>query len=86
MARKRISDTEALVASPAGGAEHSISVRQIDNGHIVRQSTYNPSTGQYSCSERYHERAPKITGPKVRGGAAPDAGNPLRGAMALLKD
>ena len=80
-----MSDTAALVARPPGGGEdHSVSVRKIDNGYLVRTSTCDERTGMYRSSEQFYERAPKILPPRVARGAAPDAGNALADARKYL--
>lgn len=58
---KRLSDTAAL-AGPAyslsGSQERTIAVRKIDNGYIVRESSYND--GNYSSCEHYSKTAPNL--------------------------
>lgn len=58
----RLNDTASIAKRPASDVEHSVSVRKIDNGHIVRSSTYNPGTGEYKCSEMFAKNPPKIGG------------------------
>lgn len=87
MARHRLNDTRALTAQPPGGnQEHSVSVRKIDDGFIVRTSTCNPETGEYKSREQYHERAPRIIAPRVARGPAPENEGSLRDTMAYLND
>jgi hypothetical protein len=88
MAKKRLNDTEALQPSSgmSMGSDHSVSVRKIDNGFVVRQSVYNNRTGECSSTETFSEREPKVTAPKVGRNPAPDQGSPLRGAMDYLSE
>lgn len=82
---KRLSDTAALVAGPASGSvEHSISTRKIDNGYIVRTSSYNNETGECRSSETFSPRAPNIDPPRVRGNGN-DASSSLSKAIQSLK-
>lgn len=48
-----------------GKTERSVSVRKIDNGYIVSETTYG-GRGGYKCSERFTDKAPTldVTGPK----------------------
>lgn len=48
-----------------GKAERSVSVRKIDNGYIVSETTYG-GRGGYKCSERFTDKAPTldVIGPK----------------------
>ena len=86
MARKRLSDSAALTQAPASGEDHSISVRAIDNGYLVRTSTYNSRTGDCRSSEKFSATPPKVVPPKVgRGEPVPAGGESLRGAMDFLK-
>lgn len=75
----RLNDTQGLTARPfAGGEEHSVSSRRIDNGYLVRTSTCNPETGEYKSSERFMASQPNITAPRVDGrqvGSASRAGS-----------
>ena len=88
MAKRRLNDTEGLRPSSgmADGGDHSVSVRKIDNGYVVRQSSYNNKTGQCSSSETFSEREPRVSAPKVGKSPAPDQGSPLRGAMDYLSE
>jgi hypothetical protein len=86
MAGKRLSDTNALVENPGSAVSHTVSTRKIDNGWLIRQSSYNEDTGECRSSERFSDRAPKIAPARVGRGSAPDEGSPLRGAMDYLKD
>lgn len=48
-----------------GKTERSVSVRKIDNGYIVSETTYG-GRGGYKCRERFTEKAPTldVTSPK----------------------
>jgi hypothetical protein len=85
MAKRRLNDTAALVTRPPGSGEsHGVSVRKIDNGYMISQHSSNERTGEYSCTESYSERAPRIIPARVAYGPAPDQGNSLRGAVQSL--
>lgn len=58
----RLNDTAGLTRRPSSDVEHTISVKKIDNGHIVRSSTYNCGTGEYKSSEMFSKNPPKIGG------------------------
>ncbi len=74
MARKRLNDTEALVVRPfAGGEEHSISSRKIENGYLTRTSSYNPGTGECKSAEIFTKNPPKLTAPRMDGRQGRDA-------------
>lgn len=65
---ERLNDTAAITGRPfAQGEDHSIHVRRIDNGFIVRTSTCNENTGEYKSSEMFTKNPPRITPPKVDG-------------------
>ena len=82
----RKNDTAALVASPPqGGMDHTISVRKIDNGYLVRSSSFNDQTGEFKSAETFSKNAPTIVPAKVARGANPDAGGALERAMDYLK-
>lgn len=83
--RSRLNDTGALVSSPRdGGESHSVSTRKIDNGYIVSQSRTDPRTGEYSYTEQFTDKQPKITPAKVAGGPSPDAGNSLADTVKYM--
>lgn len=42
-----------------GKTERSVSVRKIDNGYIVSETTYG-GRGGYKCRERFTEKAPTL--------------------------
>lgn len=89
MARKRLNDTEALARGAPGlytGEDHSVSVRRIENGFIIRQSECNPNTGHYSTREVFSERQPRITPASVKRGSVNDGSESLRDTMGYLKD
>lgn len=89
MAKKRLNDTAAIVATPLlQNEEHSISVRKIDNGYIVRTSNCDPRTGEYRSQETFQASEPKIIpGRAARQGANADAGaSPLKDTMQYLSD
>ena len=61
-------------------SSRSVSVRKIDNGYVVSETTC--SNGDYKSTERYCETAPDIETEEDRG---PDTGREnLRGAMKEL--
>jgi hypothetical protein len=61
-------------------SSRSVSVRKIDNGYVVSETTC--SNGDYKSTERYCETAPDIEAEEAHG---PDAGREnLRGAMKEL--
>lgn len=83
MARKRLSDTAAVQAMPSptnGKTEHTRSVRPIDNGFIVCDSSWGPEG--YKSSERYSREAPDMEAPRDRMVGAEN----LRGAIKVLKE
>lgn len=89
MARKRLSDTDAISHRMAGsnGAHHSISTRQIDNGWLIETSSCDPHTGRYSSSTKYAQNQPRIIpGRAARTGAAGDSSGSLREAADYLKE
>lgn len=50
----RLNDTGALVAQPLmDGQSKTTSVRKISNGFIVSESSYNPKTSDYKCTEHF---------------------------------
>lgn len=49
-----------LSVSTKDGKEKSVSVRQIDNGYVIRESTWDNKTGRCIERERYSPTAPKI--------------------------
>ena len=85
---RRLNDTEALVERPfQAGEEHTISTRKIANGYLVRQSSYNPNTGECHSAETFTKNPPKIKAPSLDGrqkGPAPDNANSLADAAAYL--
>lgn len=48
-----------------GRTERSVSVRKIDNGFIVSETTYGPK-GQYKNTERFTDKAPVIDVAKAK--------------------
>jgi len=88
MGKRRLNDTRALVDRPfQAGEDHSISVRRIENGYLVRQSACNPETGEYRSSESFSSTPPRITPPKVAGRQANgDTGGTLRSTKAYMGD
>lgn len=82
----RLNDTAAIAEAPArSGQEHSVSTRKIDNGYVVRQSTYSESTGEYKSSESFMKEPPRITAPGVKKGRA-DGPSDLATAMRYLNN
>lgn len=55
----------ARVSVSDGKTERSVSIRKIENGYIVSESTYG-GRGGYKCTERFTDKAPTldVTGPK----------------------
>jgi hypothetical protein len=86
MKRSRLNDTAAISSRSAGsGVDHTISSRKIDNGFIIRESSYNEQTGKYTSSEQFSKDAPRITPGRVDVGASPDgAGNTLAATKRYL--
>jgi len=63
---KRLNDTAGLVAVPLDGAsEHTVSVRKMGDGYLIRTSRFNSDTGAYTCDEEYTKAAPRLS---VEGG------------------
>jgi len=61
MAKGRKSDTAALTAMPASLGERTVSVRKIDNGYLVRESSYGGPDGEnYKCSEHFSPTLPRM--------------------------
>lgn len=85
---KRLSDTNAIAGTPYdAGEDHNISVRKIDNGFMVRQSSCDPMTGEYKSSEAYYKERPRVLAPKIFRGASPDMGEGgLRDTMNYLNN
>jgi len=83
---KRLNDTKGLTREFSGDVSHTVSTRKIDNGYLIRRSSSNDHTGEYSSSETFSAAPPKVNPPSVsRGNPAPDQGSPLKGAMEYLK-
>jgi hypothetical protein len=84
----RLNDTDALTRRPyAAGEEHSICTEQIDNGYLIKRSSYNPNTGEYKCSKEFSKSVPNITPPKVGRAKAGDGdGNTLADTKAYLNN
>lgn len=83
----RLNDTRAIAEEGReAGERHSISTRKISNGYIVEKTTSNPNTGEWSCSETYMDRPPKIMPARVSRGPSPDQGegNSLADTMKYL--
>lgn len=59
----------------ATAIEHSVSTRQIANGHIVTTTSYNADTGDQSRHEEFHEHPPDIEPPRVHRRDAGSAGS-----------
>jgi len=60
MARKRLSDTEALTRRPATfPVNQTTEVRAIENGHIVRHSGVN-ADGEYFSREYHTPKMPQM--------------------------
>lgn len=60
---RRLNDTSALTARPMEGClEKTRSVRKIDNGYLVRESTYNSMTGECRSRESYSKKPAGIGG------------------------
>jgi len=78
---RRLSDTEALTDREASATDHSVSVRQIANGYMIRRSSYNERTGDSYSVEEYSATAPKVTPPGVRGRMTIDGVNSLSGGV-----
>ena len=89
MATRRLNDTSAIRGIPLlQNEDHSISVRQIDNGYITRTSHNNPQTGEYRCAETFSASEPRIIpGRAARQWLSPAAGaSPLKDTMEYLSD
>lgn len=55
----RLNDTNALSVRPSReGGEITRSVRKIDNGFLIRESSFDEKTGDYKCSEQYSKDVP----------------------------
>lgn len=73
---RRLNDTAPIAERGCeSGVEHTVSTRKIDNGFIVRSSSYNGGTGEYKSSEQFSKNPPKITAPGVSGMARDATGN-----------
>lgn len=85
---RRLSDTASLVGkSPGGGENYNISLRQVDNGYVVCQSSCDPHTGEYRSSEQFYKERPRIMAPRVARGVSPDVGEGgLRDTMNYLNN
>lgn len=78
MARKITGLSAVPISNAEGGSTHEVSCRPIDNGFIVRESTYG--NGNYKSREYFSKtepKAPRMTG--ERAGAVGDEG--LSGAI-----
>lgn len=65
---KRLSDTAPITRRGLeAGENHTVSTRKIEGGYIVSQSTSNPNTGEYRCTEKFTKNPPRITPAKVDG-------------------
>jgi hypothetical protein len=84
MAKRRLNDTSAIARSPSSSEEHTISTEKIDNGYLVRKSTYNNETGECRSSKTFYEKAPRVTEPTVRGESR-SGGNSLSDAINSMK-
>lgn len=49
-----------------GAGEHHVSVRQIANGYITRQSSYDAESGEHSEHEHFTEKKPRIEMPRIK--------------------
>ena len=85
MAKRRLNDTAAIVREPGGNLEHSVSVRRIDNGFLVRRTTHNEGTGTYTHSEEFSKNAPRIGMPQVKKDAAGYGEGSISAAVELLR-
>jgi len=57
----RPSDTAAITARPMrAGTDQSVSIRKIDNGYLVRESSSNDRTGEYKSSEHFSATLPVV--------------------------
>ena len=83
----KLSNTAALTGAPPSEAtDHTVSVRGINNGYIVRTSCCGRD-GDYSSSETFTKNRPNISPPGVkyaRGGGSTLDGN-LSAAMLEVK-
>jgi hypothetical protein len=80
---KRLSDTAAIkaMATPTGSeSSRSTSVRQIENGYLVSESSWGP--GQEYKSREYFSKNPPNEGKADRMVGSEN----LRGAIGLLKE
>jgi len=55
----RASKPKSVTANLTG--DKTVSVRKIKNGFIIRQSSFNSSTGKFTEPETYSKAAPKLT-------------------------
>lgn len=85
---RRLNDTSAVAERAyAAGVEHTIRSEKIDNGYLVKRSSYNPETGEYKCSTEFSKSVPNITPPKVGRGMAGDGdGNTLADTKNYLNN
>ncbi len=58
--KKEQAGNAVSVPVPSSG-ESSITVRKIENGYVVRESTYNEKTGNFTAKETFSVDPPKVT-------------------------
>lgn len=56
---QRAVKTTRVSVTTGNGKERSVEVRKIENGYILRESTWD-GKGAYHTSERYCEKAPTL--------------------------
>lgn len=84
MAKKRLNDTAALTAAPVQEHQHvSISVRKIENGHLVNETRCGPG-GEYENHEYFAKDPPKIEA--IVKSRNPGTKGSLADATSYLKD
>lgn len=85
---RRLNDTDGLTSRPfQAGQEHTVRTEKIDNGYLVKRSTYNPETGSYTCSTEFSKSVPNISPPKVNRASAGDGdGNTLADTKNYLNN
>lgn len=80
----KASDMAAVASAGRTSSSHSISVEQIDNGWLIRQSSCGPG-GEYECSETFSPTRPKLVPPQAQAGRALPQGSALGKAVRFLK-
>lgn len=68
---RRLNDTAPIASRPfEAGIEHTVRTEKIDNGYLIKRSSYNGETGAYKCSTEFSKSVPNISPPKIQRDAA----------------